>query len=186
LDKKEPINFDNPLPDFKWPISVTQEINAPIDQVWKVISMPGNLEYCHPFCVENPVEVWPGPGSRDRIQYPSGWVMQRSFVKWIEGIGYDLEIGRPGGSQSFVSWRIKAIEKNKSILRITVYPHILQKLPVLVRWLPHYVYIKPQLKKYLQSVTRGFEWYIINDEPVPRNHFGYHPWFSPKAKGLNQ
>lgn len=180
MDKKKLLDWDNPLPIFKWPISVSREINAPVDQVWGAISRPGNLEDCHPFCDKNPVDVWPGPGAKDEIHYLSGWIMQRRFIKWIEGIGYDLEIGRPGGNQSFVSWRIKEVEEKQSILRISVYPHALQNLPVLVRWLPHHAYIKPQLRKYLQSVTRGFEWYIINDEPVPRNHFGYHPWFSPK------
>jgi hypothetical protein len=34
------------------------------------------------------------------------------------------------------------------------------------------------LKKYLESVVRGFEWYVMRGEPVPRNQFGRHPWFS--------
>jgi len=180
LEKNKPIYQDDPLPDFKWPISFAREINTSADQVWRAISMPGNLEYCHPFCAKNPVEEWPGPDSRDEIHYLSGWVMQRRFKKWIEGIGYDLEIGRPGGSQSFVSWRIKAVQEEQSILQITVYPHTLQKIPILIRWLPHLVYIKPQIKRYLLSVTGGFEWYAIHGDAVPRNQFGYHPWFSPE------
>ena len=171
-----------PGTEFKWPVTVFREIPAPAARVWEVISRPGNLELCHPFCEKNPVIKWPGPGSRDKIHYLSGWVMQRHFVKWIEGIGYDLEIGRQGGSQSFVSWRIKSIQENRSLLSISVYPHILQNLPVLIRWKPYLFYIKPQLKRYLLSVTSGFEWYIIHNEPVPRNHFGYHPWFSPEKK----
>jgi len=112
--------------------------------------------------------------------------MQRRFIKWIEGIGYDLEIGRPGGSQSFVSWRIISAGENQSFLQITIYPHIVQNLPVLIRWLPHLVFIKPQLKRYLRSVTGGFEWYIIHGEPVPKNHFGFHPWFSPRKEVARQ
>jgi hypothetical protein len=26
--------------------------------------------------------------------------------------------------------------------------------------------------------VRGFEWYVTRGEPVPRNKFGKHPWFS--------
>jgi hypothetical protein len=63
-------------------------------------------------------------------------------------------------------------------LRIAVYPDALQNLPVAIRWLPHAVSIGPMLRRYLSSVVQGFEWYIIRGEPVPRNQFGSHPWFS--------
>jgi hypothetical protein len=26
--------------------------------------------------------------------------------------------------------------------------------------------------------VRGFEWYATKGQPVPRNQFGTHPWFS--------
>jgi len=168
----------DPIPGYHWPISVSRKINSPAESVWQAISMPGNLEPCHPFCVSNPVEVWPGPDSRDEIHYLSGWIMERRFTTWIEGVGYDLEIGRKGGKTSFVSWRIKAINPEYSLLKITIYPHALQNVPPVFRWLPHYLYIGPQLRKYLVSVIGGFEWYINNDEAVPRNQFGSHPWFS--------
>jgi hypothetical protein len=34
------------------------------------------------------------------------------------------------------------------------------------------------LGKYLQSVVKGFEWYVTRGEPVPRDQFGKHTWFS--------
>ena len=168
----------NYKPDFKWPVAVARNINAPAEQIWQVISTPGNLEVCHPFCASNPVEVWPGPDSRDVIHYLSGWIMERRFTTWIDGVGYDLEIGRKGGRTSFVSWRVKAINPENSRLLITIYPHALQNVPLVVRWLPHFLYLGPQLKKYLMSVTGGFEWYLKYNESVPRNQFGSHPWFS--------
>lgn len=143
-----------------------------------MISMPGNLEPCHPFCSTNPVHVWPGEGSRDEIHYLSGWIYERNICTWIDGVGYDLEIGRSGGGKSFVSWRINPTGDKNCSLKITVYPHTLQNLPPAIRWLPHCLYIRPMLRKYLSSVTRGFEWFVITGEPVPRNHFGEHPWFS--------
>ena len=136
----------DPKPGFKWPISVAQPIMASAEKVWETISMAGNLEPCHPFCAQNPVEAWPGEGSRDEIHYLSGWVYERRFCQWIDGVGYDLEIGRPGGGKSFVSWRIVPTNSDTCTLRITVYPHILQTTPLVIRWLPHILYIGPKLR----------------------------------------
>ena len=161
-----------------WPVSVAQPIAAPPQKVWEVISTPGNLEPCHPFCASNPVEAWPGEGSRDEIHYLSGWVFERRFRRWIDGVGYDLEIGRRGGRVSFVSWRVQPGNAGDCTLRITVYPHVLESVPVAIRWLPHALRLAPMLRSYLSSVGRGFEWYVTRGEPVPRNQFGRHPWFS--------
>ena len=173
--------LDDPRPGFRWPVAVAAPIAAPSEKVWEVISSPRNLEPCHPFCAKNPVHVWPGDSSRDEIHYLSGWVFERSFCTWIEGVGYDLEIGRAEGKKSFVSWRIMPMDEGGSTLRIAVYPHVLQDVPVAVRWLPHVLRVRPMLRAYLSSVTRGFEWYITRGEPVPRNQFGSHPWFSARA-----
>ena len=170
--------FDDPQPGFRWPVAVTQPIAAAAEDVWAAISMPGNLVPCHPFCKENPVEEWPGAESRDEIHYLNGWVFERRFNRWIEGVGYDLEIGRSGGASSFVSWRITPVDERNCALRIAVYPHVLQDMPVTIRWLPHIIRVRPLLKSYLSSVVRGFEWYVTRGEPVPRNQFGSHPWFS--------
>ena len=150
----------------------------PAQRMWDIISAPGNLERCHPFCESNPVETWPGPASQDEVHYLSGWVYVRRFLRWHEGVGYDLEIGREGGSTSFVSWRIKPIDENSCVLKITVVPHTLQDWPTFVRWIPYLLRVRPMLRKYLASVVRGFEWYALRGEPVPRNQFGPHPWFS--------
>jgi hypothetical protein len=174
--------WDDPKQVFRWPVAVAQPIEAPAERVWKAISMPGNLELCHPFCAENPVEMWPGDGSRDAIHYLSGRVLERRFCRWIDGVGYDLEIGRRGGRSSFVSWRISPADQEGCTLRIAVYPHALQTLPVAIRWLPHIVRLRPMLRSYLSSVVRGFEWYVTRGEPVARDQFGAHPWFSaPKT-----
>lgn len=143
--------------------------------------MPGNLEMCHPFCAANPVHVWPGADSRDEVHYLSGWILERAFRRWIDGVGYDLEIGTRGGRTSFVSWRIVPAAGDESLLRITVYPHVLQELPVAVRWLPYRVRVQPLLSRYLSCVVRGFEWYVTRGEAVPRNEFGSHPWFSARG-----
>jgi len=175
---------DNPNPGFKWPVAVAQSIAAPAEKVWDAISAPGNLEPCHPFCASNPVQEWPGANARDEVHYLSGWVLERRFLRWVEGVGYDLEIGRSGGKTSLVSWRISSPESHGCVLRIAVYPQVLQKVPVVFRWIPHSFRLRPMLRNYLSSVTRGFEWYVMRGEPVPRNQFGSHPWFSdPQPSG---
>lgn len=163
---------------FRWPVGVTGVINAPAGEVWAAISAPGNLERCHPFCAENPVETWPGVGSRDEVHYLNGTVYTRRFHTWIDGVGYDLDIGVPGGETSTVSWRITPIDEQRCTLRIVVSPHVLQGVPVVVRWLPHLLWVRPRLTAYLSSVVQGFAWCVERGEPVPRNQFGTHPWFS--------
>lgn len=180
MQANAPMKFppDDPAVGFKWPVSVNRKIRAPAHDVWNAISRPGNLELCHPFCVSNPVHAWPGPDSHDEIHYLSGWQFERQFREWIEGVGYDLEIGRKGGGQSLVSWRIVPVDDLSCTLRITVCPPALQNLPIVIRWVPHVLWLQPQLRKYLDSVVRGFEWYIVRREAVPRNAFGTHRWFS--------
>jgi hypothetical protein len=163
---------------FRWPVSATARIAASADRVWGAISTPGNLELCHPFCERNPVTAWPGPDSRDEVHYLNGLVFERRFVRWLEGVGYDLEIVTRRGEVSAVSWRIEPMTLEASTLTITVEPYVLQHLPVVIRWAPHLLRVRPLMKSYLASVVDGFEWYVTRGEPVPRNQFGTHPWFS--------
>jgi len=107
-----------------------------------------------------------------------GGSMSGVFVSGLRGFGYDLEIGRRGGATSFVAWRISPVDSQHCTLSITVYPHVLQKVPVVIRWLPHLLRVRPMLTSYLESVVKGFEWYVTRGEPVPRDRFGKHPWFS--------
>lgn len=163
---------------FRLPVGVTGTVDAPAGDVWVAISTPGNLERCHPFCEENLVREWPGVGSRDEVHYLNEVVYERRFRNWIDGVGYDLDIGAPGGKTSFVSWRITPIDDGHCTLRIVVSPHVLQRVPLVFRWLPHLLWVRLRLKAYLSSVVQGFAWYVERGEPVPRNQFGTHPWFS--------
>lgn len=164
---------------FKWPVSVSRIIAAPPQQIWTAVTKPGNLEDCHPFSEKNPVDEWPGVGAKDTIHYYSGWVMQREFVSWLDGVGYDLTIGREGGRKSYVSWRITEEPEDTGRLCITIYPHALQNIPIAIRWVPHIAMIRPMLGSYLDSVLKGFEWFITTGESVRKNQFGSHKWFSP-------
>ena len=168
-----------PLRRFKWPVAVSRGIAAPAAEIWEVISSPGTLPSYHPFCEKNPVLNWPGPESHDEVHYFNGVVLVRRFTDWYEDVGYDLEIGREGGRKSVVSWRIAPIEERRSAIWIAIFPHALQSVPIVIRWIPHLMWLEPHLRLYLQSVVKGLEFLITHGGPVQRNQFGTHPWFSP-------
>lgn len=169
-------------PRFRWPVAAGTVIAAPRNDVWNLISSPGLVSLYHPFCESNPVYEWPGAGSHDEIHYFNGLVLERRFTNWIEDVGYDLEIGRPGGRKSTVSWRVAERDGHWTTLRITVYPHGLQHRSLVIRWLPHVLRLRPQLRRYLNSVLKGLDWFITRGKPVQRNQFGAHPWFSPSIR----
>ena len=163
---------------FKWPVCVDFKMSASAERVWEVISTPEILEQTHPFCKKNTVQTWQGVGSKDIIEYYNGRIMQRDFYYWDVGVGYDLLIGREGGRKSRVSWKIKSESKEKCQLSITIFPNNLQDLLWLRALFLYYTVVKPMLKKYLQSVLKGFDYYIKTGEPVSKNQFGSHKWFS--------
>jgi len=173
---------DYPLQHFKWPVTVRRTIAAPTSKLWEVISSPGSLPLYHPFCEKNPVFEWSGADSRDEVHYFNGVVLARRFSAWYDDVGYDLEIGRPGGRTSIASWRIAPVKERRSSIEIAVFPHALQHVPTAVRWLPHLVRLRPQLRRYLRSVVKGLDWFITRGQPVRRNQFGAHPWFSPSIE----
>jgi len=170
---------------FKWMIRSSIIIDSTVDRVWEIISQPGNLNLCHPFCKENIVKKWSGKDSADTIIYFSGWKVERDFFEWKIEKGYKLMIGRRGGRKTEVQWEIKKSKEVgkvvRTLLSISLKIPYLQHIPVIFRWIPHFLYLKPKMKKYLNSVVRGFNHYITTGEPVKRNQFGSHPWFSPKV-----
>lgn len=174
-------SWEGSVRNFRWPVRVARPIARTLNDVWGAISTPGILELCHPFCQANPVAVWPGAGSRDEVHYFNGVVYERRFLDWIDGVGYSLEIGEHGQETSLITWRVSAVDRTTSTLAISVYPYPLQGIPAAVRWLPHFAYLAPMLRRYLTSVVKGYDWYLTRREPVTRNQFGPHPWFSPHA-----
>ncbi len=160
------------------PVSKSMIIEVPPKKVWEVISKPGILELCHPFCKSNPVENWDGNKSIDFVIYNNGLRYQRIFTHWIEGIGYDLLIGRRNGKKSKVIWRINKSNSSSSELKITVFPYYISKYPKFVMPLINLFVIGPQLRKYLSSVLKGFNYYIMEGKPVQKNQFCTHKWFS--------
>ena len=112
------------------------------------------------------------------MHYLNGIVYRREFRSWREGEGYDLEIFHKTRKTAGVTWRITPISDESCQLSITVYPAAVERMSVLVRWAAYLFVIRPKMRSYLDSVVRGFKWYIEKGEAVPRNQFGPHPWFS--------
>ena len=155
--------------------SIDFDINA--NQLWELISAEENLNASHPFCKTNEAIEWGDGKYSDRLVYLNNRTYIRKFQTWEEGNGYTLLIGEENGPQTFVEWVIQSLG-DKSKLTITIYPFILAKLPKVLAFLPHKLWVQPRLKSYLKSVLMGFNHYATTGEIVPRNHFGKHPWFS--------
>ena len=163
---------------FSPPITASQVFACSTDELWTLISAPGNLNDAHPFCERNEPLVWDGETHRDRLVYLNGRTYVREFQTWTPGEGYTLLIGEEDGAQSYVVWTIEATQKGGSQLTITVHPYLLANLPSVVAFLPYRLWIRPKLQRYLRSVVGGFAHVASTGEAVPRNHFGRHSWFS--------
>ena len=159
-------------------ISCSLRINFNIGHLWELISSPGYLEKCHPFCKTNNVIDWDDKKHMDKIVYVNGIEYIRDFIDWNPKKGYSLIIGKKGGRQSYVSWEIKEITSNSTEIKITVYPHEIENMGKFKKFLIFNFYVVPKLKFYLNCVLKGIDYYLKNNEEVPRNHFGKHSWFS--------
>ena len=163
------------------PISHSQPVAAYRERVWEVISRPGNLVDFHPFCQSNPVQIWPGVGSRDRVVYYNGLVLVREFTAWLEGIGYDLTATAEDGMQFKVSWRITTEINESSSLNLSIRQVLVPSSEKRIKQYARF------LDKYLKQVGQGFEYYLRTGERVTRNQFGSHRLFSsPIAKEHNK
>ncbi len=166
-------SYENQTAKLGDPITYSQSVPVPSEEVWRLISRPGNLVDFHPFCQSNPVEIWPGVGSRDKIYYYSGLVILREFTAWFDGTGYDLTATSQDGMQFKVKWSISSSDKDSSSLTLTIRQvlgyHSEKRMKQNARL----------LGKYLKQVGQGFEYYLRTGERVTRNQFGSHRLFSP-------
>ena len=171
------MRLDSDHKQFNWCISGSKNLSISSNDLWDIISTPSNLELFHPFCLKNPIIDWPGLNSIDQIYYHSGLIYERNFINWIDGAGYDLLIGEKKSAKSFVSWRIKKMNQSSTII-ISIYPYIYNKGNKVINFLPYFLFIKPTLAKYLESVLNGLKYYCETIKVVQKNQFGSHKIFS--------
>ena len=139
------------------------ELKLPKSKLLNLIREPENLNKYHPFCKRNNVLSWPGNGSVDQLEYHNGMKFKRNF--------YNMAV---------VNWVVEG-DDNKSSLRIRINPDIKNYMPFknkFIHILLWFIYIKPMLQSYINHVTRGFSFYIQNEDVVLPNQFGTHRWFS--------
>jgi len=162
---------------LNWYVTQSSKIDCNVHKLWKIITTKSNLELFHPFCKKNKVIKWTGSDSVDQIEYLNGKIFRRRFCGWINEVGYDLYINQLDKPTSFVSWRLSEKE-DKSSIRITVYPYLLNRGYKIVNFFPFHLVVKPLLSKYLSSVVGGLKLYAETDRQVEKNYFGKHLWFS--------
>ena len=85
-------------------VSESLQINVNDNELWEIISSPGNLNNCHPYCEKNNVKIWPGVGSSDSIMYFNGLTLKREFIEWNVNKGYALIIGKGKLAAANVFW----------------------------------------------------------------------------------
>ena len=167
--------IDNPKKS--WSVGFKMKIDSNVDDLWNIITKPGHLEMVHPFCKENYPIVWDKENSKDVLVYTNGVKLIREFKSWNKKQGYSLEIGTENGRKSLVEWKITR-ENQKTYLSIKVYSFYMRDRSLIISFLPHFISIYPNLRKYLKSVIGGIKYYLKNKKRVPRNYLGSHRWFS--------
>ena len=169
--------------DSDFEVTVSVNISAHKRDTWQVISRPGNLEYCHPFCEKNSVIRWGDENSKDTIKYYNGICFTRLFVNWNENNGYNLLIKNGDETYAKVSWAVKSLGELNSELTICVSLFsdiILGRYPNFIRKIICKMLLLPKLNDYLKSVTNGFKYYLETGKKVRKNQFGYNFIFSKK------
>ena len=79
--------------NYNQSISVNIDIYCSKNKLWKFISSPGYLNFCHPFCKHNKVIQWDNNKHCDELVYLNGIKYIRNFYKWDDKKGYSLLIG---------------------------------------------------------------------------------------------
>ena len=163
------------------PLKATAGIDVPADEVWAVIAEPGGLARYHPFCAATDVERWPGTGSRDSITYYSGIRYQRNFVSWQEGVGYDIELGRPPNQTAQVRWRIEPTSRRTCRLSIEVVPLLKPDLSDEKKRAYQERLFGEVLQHYLECVVAGVKFFATTGNAVTKDQFGRNPLYSDRA-----
>lgn len=158
--------------------SASRSLPVSAAQVFSVLERPGHLEPFHPFCRENTALVWDESERRDRIVYLNGLRLDRQFVQWSPGEGFELLIGGSMEKRSLVTWTLRDDSSASSTISITVRPYIYAGKPRVASVAMNRLWIGPRLTSYLTSVVNGLHQYLETSERVARNAYGSHPWFS--------
>lgn len=154
------------------------KIEAPSDEVWKVIAEPGNLKKCHPFCAKTEVVKWPGSDSIDTITYYSGIMYKRNFINWQKGVGYDIELGESPSLTARVLWRIFPDSSHSCDFSIEVFPYLKSDLPDEKKCAYQARLFGDTLEHYLDCVVKGVRYKVVTGKDVIKDQFGFNAHYS--------
>ena len=176
----------HPSFDISCFIKETIELKASLRECWNIITIENHLELFHPFILSHFGKKFSSVGDKDNIIYINNLNFTREVISIYEpkvaadseSYGYDLLVGRK--KKSLVKWRLKKNLQGSIDLSITIFPHTVSYYNKIIRFFVFNFYIKPQISKYLKSVTQGLKYYIETKEIVAKNQFGQHKWFSQK------
>lgn len=168
------------------PLKSSVDIDVACEEVWRAIAEPGNLRRIHPFCAATEVERWPGAGSRDSITYYSGIRYRRNFVRWQEGVGYDIELGDPPNQTARVHWRIEPTSPSGCRMSIEVFPLLRSDQSDEKKRAYQDRLFGEVLKHYLDCVVNGVKYFATTGNPVSKDQFGRNPLYSDQGAGIGE
>ena len=80
---------------MKYSVSSIINIDNSENELWRLITSPGHLNFVHPFCKSNkPINWGNDENKKDYLIYLNGLKYYRDFFKWEEKKGFELWIGK--------------------------------------------------------------------------------------------
>ena len=157
-------------------ITSTRSIWVSARTVWAAITSDHHLEACHPYIRKHTKNTL-NRGLSDEITYLNGVTFTREATAWLDGVGYDLKVGRVDEPKNEVAWRIEPLDSNSCKLSISVTPLEVEKLPKIVRGLALRLFVRRQVGFYLDAVTGGIKIWVETGKAIDKTAFPRHPWF---------
>ena len=108
---------------------------------------------------------------KDTILYYNGIRLNRIFTEWTEKKGYSLIIGNSKTATAIVEWNLEPINpiKTKLTIDINVFTDVaLQRYNLVLRTIIKYSYFLPYMRHYIQTVCKGFKYYIETNDLVKK------------------
>ena len=164
--------------------SISKKITIDVNrqQLWKIISVSGQLHLFHPFCKNNEVLKWDKEKSIDFIEYYNRKLLKRKFFDWEEEVGYKLIINDLKKDIAEVHWDLLYPRKSKIDLsiKVQILDTALKRFPNTINKIILRTYVLPKLGTYLDSVLYGIKYFSETGNKVSKNQFGYNSMFSSR------
>ena len=122
-------------------VTSSQHIDVSAPTLWVAITSDRHLEACHPY-IQRHTKNTSTKGLSDVITYLNGVTFTRESTAWMDGVGYDLKVGKAAEPKNEVAWRIEVVSTTSCKLSISVTPRAVEKLPKWVRGLALVLFVR--------------------------------------------